>query len=75
MNGTSIIKDLFSVKAPYIIMREYGLESSFFSKLLEDTKKYIEGSCLDEEYIIKYKDYGNTNFFFKKTIYKVKKDD
>lgn len=75
MNGTSIIKDLFSVKAPYIIMREYGLESSFFSKLLEDTKKYIEGSCLDEEYIAKYKDYGNTNFFFKKTIYKVKKDD
>ena len=41
----------------------------------EDTKKYIEGNCLDDNYIEKYKKLGdNTGFFYKKTIYRVVKD-
>ena len=72
-NGTSIIKDLYQEKVPYIIMREYGIDC--FQELVKDTKEYISNKCCDENYILKYKKLGdNTNFFFKKTIYKVKKN-
>jgi len=72
-NGTSIIKELYENNTEYIIMREKGIPD--FEELLIDTKKYIEGNCQDNEYIEKYKKLGNnTNFFFKKTIYKVKKN-
>ena len=71
MNGTSIIKDLYSVNTPYIIMREEGVPD--FDELLNDTYTYIENKCKDEQYIEKYKKLGdNTNFFFKETMYKVK---
>lgn len=73
-NGTIVLHDLYQWKTPYIIMREYGLEA-IFKELLEDTKKYIENGCVDLQYINKYKKLGDsTNFFFKKTIYKVKKN-
>ena len=71
MNGTSIIKDLYSVKTPYIIMREEGIPD--FDELVNDTHEYIENECKDNDYIEKYKKLGdNTNFFFKETMYKVK---
>ena len=71
MNGTSIIKDLYSVNTPYIIMREDGVPA--FDELVNDTFEFIENKCKDEEYIEKYKKLGdNTNFFFKETMYKVK---
>ena len=71
-NGTSVIKDLFNVGCKYIIFREYGIDN--FEELITDTKKYIEDKCIDDSYIEKYKKLGDsTNFFFKKTIYKVKK--
>ena len=39
-----------------------------------DTTKYIKDNCMDTSYVSKYKKLGDsTNFFFKKTIYKVKK--
>ena len=70
-NGTSIIKDLFNVDCQYIIFREYKIPN--FKELILDTKEYIKGNCQDTNYIEKYKTLGdNTNFFFKKTIYKVK---
>jgi len=70
-NGTSIIKDLFEVDCKYIIFREYNVPS--FKELVSDTLKYIKNNCNDDEYINKYKRLGDsTNFFFKKTIYKVK---
>lgn len=73
-NGTIVLHDLYQWKTPYIIMREYGLEA-IFKELLEDTKKYIENGCVDLQYINKYEKLGDsTNFFFKKTIYKVKKN-
>ena len=72
-NGTSIIKDLYNAGCKYIIMREWGVPS--FDELLLDTKKYIDSGCIDTDYISKYKRLGDsTNFFFKKTIYKVKKN-
>lgn len=71
MNGTSIIKDLYSVNTPYIIMREDGVPD--FDELVNDTHEYIENECKDNDYIEKYKKLGdNTNFFFKETMYKVK---
>ena len=70
-NGTSIIKDLYEANCEYIIMREWNIPD--FKELVEDTMKYINENCKDEEYISKYKKLGDsTNFFFKKTIYKVK---
>ena len=73
-NGTSVIKDLFEYGASCIVMREYGLED-IFEELVRDTKKYIDNNCIDTSYVDKYKVLGDsTNFFFKKTIYKVKKN-
>ena len=70
-NGTSIIKDLYVVNCPYIIIREYGIGN--FRELISDTMKYISNGCIDNCYIKKYEKLGDsTNFFFKKTIYKVK---
>ncbi len=70
-NGTSIIKELYKCNCKYIIFREYKIPD--FKELLIDTKEYIKGNCLDDSYIEKYKKLGDyTNFFFKKTIYKVK---
>ena len=74
VNGTPIIKELFDNNIEYIALREYGIEN-IFGNLLEDTKNYIEGNCQNTDYVEKYKSLGdNTNFFFKKTIYMVKKN-
>ena len=75
INGTSVIKELYDNNLQYIIMRGYGLEEELFSELIHDTKEYISNSCKDTSYITKYEKLGNnTNFFFKKTIYMVKKN-
>ena len=75
VNGTSIIKELYDNNLQYIIMRGYGVEDNLFSELILDTKDYINSNCIKESYIEKYKDLStNTNFFFKKTIYQVKKN-
>lgn len=75
MNGTSIIKDLYTANLQYIIMRGYGLEEELFKELLLDTKAYLNNACQDNNYLEKYQKLGtNTNFFFKKTIYQVKKN-
>ena len=67
-NGTSIIKDLFDIDTPFIIMREYGLEN-IFSLLIQDTMNYISTGCKDSSYVENYKMIGDsTNFFFRKTI-------
>lgn len=72
-NGTSVIKSLFEFGCPYIIMREYGIPD--FLELVNDTSLYINDSCSDTNYVEKYKKLGDsTNFFFKKTIYRVKKN-
>lgn len=71
-NGTVIIKDLYDNNCQYIIFREYGIDN--FKELVIDTMNYIKSNCEDERYVSKYSKLGDsTNFFFKKTIYKVKK--
>ncbi len=75
-NATQIIKELNKEKISYIIMREYGIEKTIWEELINDTKIYLQNNCQNEEYIEKYKILGkNTNFFFQKTIYQVKKND
>ncbi len=72
INGTSVIKELYDNNCEYIIMREKNIPD--FKELIIDTKEYIDNKCKDKNYVDKYKKLGdNTNFFFKKTIYKVKK--
>ena len=72
-NGTSVIKELYDLGCSYIIMREYGIPN--FLELVNETSLYINDSCCDTNYVDKYKKLGDsTNFFFKKTIYKVKKN-
>ena len=71
-NGTGIIRDLYDNGCSYIIMREYGIDN--FRELVNDTMEYIKDSCSDLSYVLKYKKLGDsTGFFFKKTIYRVKK--
>lgn len=75
VNGTSIIKDLFNSNLEYIIMRGYGLDEDLFGEIVKDTSGYINDECIDNSYVEKYEKLGtNTNFFFKKTIYQVKKN-
>ena len=75
VNGTRIIKELYNNNLQYIIMRGYGVEDNLFNELITDTKEYINSNCTNDSYIEKYKDLStNTNFFFKKTIYQVKKN-
>lgn len=72
-NGTGIIRDLYDNGCSYIIMREYRIDN--FRELVNDTMEYIKDSCSDLSYVLKYKKLGDsTNFFFKKTIYRVKKN-
>ena len=71
-NGTSVISDLYECGCKYIIFREYGIDC--FDELITDTMEYISNGCRDTHYVSKYKKLGDsTNFFFKKTIYRVKK--
>ena len=75
INGTSVIKELYNNGLEYIIMRGYGIEADVFEEVIVDTKVYIDNSCTDDSYVAKYEKLGtNTNFFFKKTIYQVKKN-
>ena len=75
MNGTGVIKTLYDNGVKYIIMREFGIDKELFNELVIDTNKYIEEGCISSDYVSKYTKLGDsTNFFFKKTIYKVKKN-
>ena len=50
-------------------------DKELFNELVIDTNKYIEDGCVSSDYVSKYTKLGDsTNFFFKKTIYKVKKN-
>ena len=72
LNGTSVIASLYQAGIDYILLREDGIKD--FLELVDDTKKYISLGCCDENYVLKYKKLGDsTGFFFKKTIYRVKK--
>ena len=72
LNGTSVVSSLYQVGVDYVLFREEGVSS--FLELIRDTKQYIKEGCSDLSYVEKYKKLGDsTGFFFKKTIYRVKK--
>lgn len=72
LNGTSVISSLYQAGVDYVLFREEGITA--FLELISDTKNYISLGCRDTSYVEKYKRLGNsTGFFFKKTIYRVKK--
>lgn len=72
LNGTSVISSLYQAGVDYILLKEEGIDS--FLGLICDTKNYISLGCSDSSYVEKYKKLGDsTGFFFKKTIYRVKK--
>ena len=72
LNGTSVISSLYQAGVDYILLKEEGIDS--FLELICDTKNYISLGCSDASYVEKYKKLGDsTGFFFKKTIYRVKK--
>lgn len=72
LNGTSVIFSLYQAGVDYVLFREEGIPA--FLELISDTKKYISLGCSDTSYVEKYKKLGDsTGFFFKKTIYRVKK--
>ena len=68
------IQDLWKKKQLYKAIFYHNNEY-LFNELITDTKEYINSNCTNNNYIEKYKDIStNTNFFFKKTIYQVKKN-
>lgn len=75
-NGINVIKALYEANLEYILIKEYGLENINFYELLIDLKKYIKDNCNDTSFIKKYETLGDfTNFFYKKTISRVKRSD
>lgn len=73
LNGTSVIKDLYENNLDYIVLRDDDIIN--FNNIIKDIKKYIDGKCLNDDIISKYKDIGTTGFFYKDSIYKVKKNE
>ena len=73
INGLSAINELYSCNMDYIIIRGFGIDC--FSELISDTFEYINSLCSDSNYLLKYDKLGsNSGFFYKKTIFKVKKN-
>ena len=57
-------------------MSNYQMVKNYIHNDLGITKEYIDNKCIDTKYIDKYKVLGdNTNFFYKETIYRVKKNE
>ena len=66
---------LYSENILSIYTNKVDLQKSLNKILGNATKEYIKGNCQNNDYVEKYKSLGdNTNFFFKKTIYMVKKN-
>ena len=72
LNGSIIIKDL---DVDYIILNDYNFDKDIFSKVLDLYTKLV--ATKDEKYVSLIDELvgEDRGFFFKKTIYKVKKND
>ncbi len=79
MNGSKILRELNNTKLDYILLKEDLIEHSIFIECIKNIKYYLNNyKNMDD------KDYSNwlnkqnellgrnTNFFYRKTIYKVK---
>ena len=74
MNGSSILKELIDNDLKYIYLKEDLIDHDIFIEVVKNIKDYIDNK-MDEEVFIKKQNEligRNTNFFYRKTIYKVK---
>lgn len=79
MNGSKILKELNNTTLDYILLKEDMIEHSIFIECINNIKYYLENyKTMDDN---DYKNWlhkqnkllgRNTNFFYRKTIYKVK---
>ncbi len=72
LNGSNIVKDL---DIDYLILNDFNIDKDTFSKTLELYKKLIDTKDEKYEKEIDFLVGEDRGFFFKKTIYKVKKND
>lgn len=79
MNGSKILKELTNTKLDYILLKEDMIEHSIFIECINNIKYYLENykTMNDNDYknwLHKQNELlgRNTNFFYRKTIYKVK---
>ena len=73
LNCLSSIKTLYNNSFPYLVFGEFGIEHELFLDVISDTVNYINSGLVSND-LDKYKDIigEETNFLFKKSIYKVK---
>ena len=70
-----MVKKLIKNKIFILLLTIVVIYNSGYALSVIDTNKYIEDGCVSSDYVSKYTKLGDsTNFFFKKTIYKVKKN-
>lgn len=74
INGSSILKKLLDNKFDYVIIKEEYIDTSIIIKLIELTLNYMKTN--EKEILDKINNLigEDTNFFYKETIYKVKKN-
>ena len=74
MNGSSILKELIDNDLKYIYLKEDLIDEGIFLEVVKNIKDYIDKKLDEEEFIKKQNELigRNTNFFYRKTIYKVK---
>ena len=76
LNGIPIIRDLVDSNIEYLVVDESEIDCDVVSRSLELINEVISNNNIDENINLSYSLLGdNTSFFFKKTIYKVKKGD
>ena len=76
LNGIPVIRDLVDTNINYVVVDESEIDSDVVVKSLELINEIIGNHNIDENINLSYSLLGdNTSFFFKKTIYKVKKGD
>ena len=76
LNGVPVVRNLVDSNIDYIVIDESEIERELVSKSLELINEVINNRNIDENISLSYSLLGdNTSFFFKKTIYKVKKGD
>ena len=79
MNGSKILRELTNTKLDYILLKEDMIKHSIFIECIKNIEYYLKNyKTMDDN---DYKNWlhkqnellgRNTNFFYRKTIYKVK---
>ncbi len=76
VNGISCLKDMISNDFDYIVVDSQEIEEDIIFKIVNIVRDVIDNKCKENYVDIVNNIIGeDTGFFFKKTIYKVKKDE